>query len=349
MSGLLKSCKRAAFLTLKGTGTMALLRNSAWRTARLPILCYHGIAIDDEHHWDPTLFMSTSTFERRLRFLRDGGYNVVTLSEGLLRLREGRLEPKTVVMTFDDGNHDFFTRALPALKRFGFPATVYLTTYYCDFRAPVFSVYCSYLLWKGGTHSMEVAGRMFGAQLPLDFTTPAGRGHVLAAINQRAAERGWTAEDKAEIGRELAAQLKLDATAISRAGILQLMTPAEVAECGASGIEIELHTHRHRTPNDEALFRREIRDNRQRILQITGRNPTHFCYPSGVCAPEFLPWLRGEGVESATTCKIGIATQESEALLLPRVVDTSDLNDTEFEAAVSGIAGLRPRWWPAAD
>ena len=140
MSGLLKFCKRGAFRTLKGAGAMALLQRTAHpRTRRLPILCYHGIAVDDEDRWDPALFMSQSTFERRMRLLREGRYHVVTLTEGLRRLREGRLAPRSVAITFDDGNHDFFTRALPVLKRYGLPATVYLTSF-CDFRAPVFSV-----------------------------------------------------------------------------------------------------------------------------------------------------------------------------------------------------------------
>src|SRR5665213_2942796 len=125
LSPLLKFGKRALFTTLKGTGILSVVRNSAWRAARLPILCYHGIAIDDEDRWDPSLYMSQSTFEGRMRLLKEGGYNVVTLREGIRRLYEGSLAPRTVVITFDDGNHDFYALALPVLRRSGFPATVY--------------------------------------------------------------------------------------------------------------------------------------------------------------------------------------------------------------------------------
>jgi peptidoglycan/xylan/chitin deacetylase (PgdA/CDA1 family) len=335
LSSLPKLGKRAALGILKGAGALRSIRNSAWRTARLPILYYHGIAMDDEDQWDPSLFMSLRAFEGRMKLLKEGGYNVLNLREGVRRLCEGSLEPRTVVITFDDGLHDFHAQALSVLLRFGFPATVYLTTFYCDFNRPVFPVFCSYLLWKAGAKA-ALGAELVGVQEPLDFASEAGRAAVLAAINSRALELKWTAAEKDEVALDLAHKLDVDFETIRAKRILHLMTPSEVSQCAAAGIDIELHTHRHRTPADESLFIREIRDNRDRVRQITGRNPVHFCYPSGVYSREFLPWLRAEGVETATTCENGLAEMTSDPLLLPRVVDTSNLSDLEFEACVSG-------------
>ena len=337
MSSLRKACKRALFSTLKRVGIVSLIRNSAWRSARLPILCYHGIAIDDEDQWDPSLYMPQHTFEGRMRFLKEGGYNVVPLREGLRRLYKGSLAPRTVVITFDDGNHDFHARALPVLRRYGFPATVYLTTFYCDFNRPVFAVFCSYLLWKAGANAARGA-ELVGVHTPLDFASAEGRLAVLDAINKCALKQGWTAQDKDGIAGELESRLEVDGEAIRRKRILHLMTPPEVSECAAAGVDIELHTHRHRTPDDSNLFIREIRDNRNSIEEITHGHPVHFCYPSGVYRSEFLPWLRSEGVESATTCENGLAARTSDPLLLPRIVDTTSLDELEFEACVSGAA-----------
>jgi peptidoglycan/xylan/chitin deacetylase (PgdA/CDA1 family) len=107
-------------------------------------------------------------------------------------------------------------------------------------------------------------------------------------------------------------------------------------------MDIQLHTHRHRTPSDRTLFLREIEDNRKRIEAMTGSRPTQFCYPSGAYEEAFLPWLREAGVESATTCDPGIATRSSEPLLLPRLVDSSTLSPVEFEGWLAGVADMLP-------
>ena len=106
------------------------------------------------------------------------------------------------------------------------------------------------------------------------------------------------------------------------------------------GVDVQLHTHRHRTPEDEVLFRREIHENRERIQALVSKSATHFCYPSGVYRPMFLRWLAQEQVVSATTCDAGLATRESEMLLIPRYVDTQKQTAIDFESWVSGVGDL---------
>jgi peptidoglycan/xylan/chitin deacetylase (PgdA/CDA1 family) len=72
-----------------------------------------------------------------------------------------------------------------------------------------------------------------------------------------------------------------------------------VQEIARNGVDVQLHAHRHRTPEDEVLFREEIQENRSRIRELTATEPIQFCYPSGVYSPAFLPWLRTERVVSA--------------------------------------------------
>ena len=118
------------------------------------------------------------------------------------------------------------------------------------------------------------------------------------------------------------------------------MTRDEAAEVARDGIDVELHTHRHRTPNDHALFLREIADNRARIERIRDGVARHFCYPSGVYRAEFLPWLREAGVTTATTCDPGLASPRSDPLLLPRLVDTSFLSPLDVEGWMTGMSAF---------
>ena len=66
--------------------------------------------------------------QRRLEVLRRLDCSVLPLGEALARLYRGELPPRAVALTFDDGYFDFKARALPLLRRFGYPATVYVTT-----------------------------------------------------------------------------------------------------------------------------------------------------------------------------------------------------------------------------
>jgi peptidoglycan/xylan/chitin deacetylase (PgdA/CDA1 family) len=148
---------------------------------------------------------------------------------------------------------------------------------------------------------------------------------------------------KDELAQQLAEGLGFNYQQLRAQRILQLMRPEEIQELSAEGVDFELHTHRHRTPEDEALFRKELRDNRKRLEEITGQPATHFCYPSGVYRREYLPWLHQEGVVSATTCEPGLATQTSDMMLLPRLIDTSFKTPVEFDSWLSGTGPLLAR------
>jgi hypothetical protein len=123
---------------------------------------------------------------------------------------------------------------------------------------------------------------------------------------------------------------------------LQLMTPEEVSRLPSDLVQVELHTHRHWTPNDEATFRRELEENSNVIQDLTGRVPQHFCYPSGRARRQLLPWLRDAGVISATTCVPGLASTRQDPLLLPRLVDTSHTPTETFVGWVTGVAARLP-------
>jgi len=322
-------------------GLLSNVRDSAWRQRRLLILCYHSISIDDEHEWSGAYSMSPAMLESRFRMLRDGGYNVLPLTEAVQRLYEGTLPPRSVVLTFDDGMFDFHARAWPLLQEFGFPATVYLTTYYSDYDQPIFGLLCSYLLWRARTRMPQPdVTPLFGTPMPWQLSDGPGRARAKRDILAHADREQMTAQERTAWAERLADLLGVDYEAIRAKRMLTVMTRDEAAEIAREGIDIELHTHRHRTPNDRALFLREISDNRERIERIRDGVARHFCYPSGVYRPEFLPWLREAGVNTATTCDPGLASPRSDPLLLPRLVDTSFLSPLDVEGWMTGMSGF---------
>jgi hypothetical protein len=99
-------------------------------------------------------------------------------------------------------------------------------------------------------------------------------------------------------------------------------------------------------PIEEGAFEREIADNRAEISGITSKSDheiAHFCYPSGVTHPSFAGWLGALGVRTATTCFPGIASADSDPLLLPRLIDTVNVSELEFEGWLTGASAFLPR------
>jgi peptidoglycan/xylan/chitin deacetylase (PgdA/CDA1 family) len=339
---MLNTAKRVTLEISRSLGVYHRAASSRWRRERLMILCYHSVALEREHEWRPTLFFRAEALARRFELLRRGGYNVLPLGEAVERLYAGDLPEKSGVITFDDGTYDFHSLAYPMLREFGFPATVYLTSYYASKGVPVFPVFVDYLLWKQEGRTVP-ADRLLGAGASLDLRTPGSRAAAVRGLVEYADREGMTAPERDDFARSLATMLGDDADALWGKRVLQIMSPEEVAEVARGGVDVQLHTHRHRSPVDEALYRREIRENREAIVGMTGVEPRHFCYPSGAYRPEFVEWLAGEGVVSATTTERGIATRASHPLLLPRLVDTSAVPEVEFEGWLAGAAALVPR------
>lgn len=322
-------------------GSFRVVGGAEWRRRRLLILCYHGVALDDEHEWRPSLYMTESQLRARFELLRAGGYEVLPLGRALERLAERSLPRRAVVLTFDDGGYDFYLRASPLLREYGFPATVYLSTYYSQRRVPVFPIFCSYLLWKH-------RGRVQGVNVPglpssLDLTAESKRCDTLEDLAGFARTCRLRDEQKQSLARGLAEALDLDYETLIHKRVMQLMDAEEVTELAGEGVDFQLHTHRHRSPVAEADYRMEIRENRNAIRRMTGVDPTHFCYPSGCVRPEFEGWLTSEGILSATTCRPGMAHADTNPFRLPRLVDHAGLSAVEFEAWLTGCAEILPR------
>ena len=337
-----KLLRHAALTAAKSVGVSGLVKGSDWRRQRLLILCYHGISLEDEHQWRPQLYISPQKLERRLEVLRREKCAVLPLEEALERLYRNDLPPRSVTLTFDDGAYDFYARALPRLKQHGFPATVYLTSYYSQLQRPIFGLVCSYMLWKARDR-VPIDLREFGIARPVDSGSAKARERAESELARWIDRQNLSGQQKDQIAASLAVRLGIDYRELCAKRILHVMNRQEIGQLADAGVDVQLHTHRHRTPLDEGLFRREIQDNRAYVASFVRGVRKHFCYPSGAYRPEFLTWLAGENIVSATTCDTGFASAQSNLLLLPRLVDTMVRTDLEFESWVTGVGSFLSR------
>lgn len=335
--------KRAILTLSNHSGLSGLIGRSRWRRGRLLILCYHGVSLRDEHKWNPQLYMSPATLAARFDSLRRTGCNVLPLGEAIDRLYGRDLPERAVALTFDDGYFDFVQQAYPLLRQHGFPATVYLATLRSDHNHPIANLMLPYVLWLKRHTMLDGRGLPGLEEGSWPLRTGRQRAIVCDRVTANAQRRKLSPTMKDDVVRQISRRVDMSYDALAEARLLTVMNPAEVADMSARGVDIQLHTHRHRTPAEPDLFVAEIRKNRERIEAMTGIRPVHFCYPSGAYRLTYLDLLRAEGVISATTCERGMGAADVNPLLMPRFVDTEATSATEFEAWLQGAADWMPR------
>jgi peptidoglycan/xylan/chitin deacetylase (PgdA/CDA1 family) len=330
--------KRGLYTTAKWTGMFSASRFLMRR--RLTILGYHGFQYSDEARFRPILFMDPLRFERRLDTIARGHYSVLPLEEGVRRLRDGTLPANAVVITIDDGFFSVLDKAAPVLHKYGFPATLYVTSYYVTKGTPIFRLVIQYLFWKTAHRSYQPLDRPWSPNRTVDLTdAQAAREAVWQII--RYGETHCNEDQRQDICAEVALALGLDFDTIRAGRGLTLMTPDELRKLEDFGVEVQLHTHRHIfPPNDTEQAREELRLNRKILEGLLDRPLRHFCYPSGVWEHNNMPMLAEEGIASATTCEPGMNEGNTDPLALYRILDQDDLPDIEFEAELAGFCEL---------
>lgn len=328
---------RSAILQgVKATGGFAIANYLARKGVR--ILCYHGFSFDDEHRFRPKLFMTARTFEQRLHWLREQRYEPVSLQTAVARIRADEITGRELVITIDDGFFSVKAIGWPLLQKYGFPATLYVTTYYTQHANPIFRLAIQYMVWRTKREVLDLT----------HFDPPLSMGERMIPLKPAVSEHGlWKLIDAAESeldesGRvQLAAhvgrQLDVDYGELRESRRLNLVSSTELAELSASGLDVQLHTHRHRLPSDAAGIRREIADNRRVLQRLTSEPLTHLCYPSGIWDVAYWPALQAEGIETATTCDPGLNYGVTPLLGLRRFLDSEDLAMLDLEAELSGF------------
>jgi len=315
------------------SGLNGAVLSSGWRARRLLIICWHQVSLDDEHVWSPSLCVSPHTFRSRLELLRSTRCNVMPLDEALEGVRSGRLPERAVALTLDDGESSVYLRAWPMLREFGYPATLYWTTYYSIRPYAVFDPMLSYLLWKGRGRHLHLEDPPLNVRLESERD----RFGVFRSIYHAAKTGGWTAAAKEDFLVRLGGQLGVDYGDIKKKRILHMISPEEAATMSAEGLDLQLHTHRHRVPRDASQPANELQDNVRIIEGAGARRPAHFCYPSGSYTPDLEFWLRDNGVVSAATCEPGLVQRRTNPYFLPRMLDQESLGPVEFKAWLSGL------------
>jgi len=324
--------KQGVLTMLRAAGLFAL---SARLTASsLRILGYHGLWTLPGRPFGENLFMDVDHFHERMRWLSEAGYPVLDLDEAVKLLAAGRLPPRAVVITIDDGWRSTYSHMLPVLEEFRLPATLYLSTWYADRTLPVLNVALAFLIGRTRMETIDLSGIAPGLE---GVARPEEEGRVaLSARIFEAIDRLPVADRQPAFDRIVD---RAGADPAVLASQFCYMTAGEIRDASRRGLRIELHTHRHRSVTRHlGEMASEIDENRAALRRAgAGQHFEHFCYPGGYYQPEVEPVLVERGILSATLADRGLNPPGSHLLRLRRLLDGPRVSQVEFEAWLAGM------------
>ena len=112
-------------LLITGLKGLATLTSNRREQGKLLILIYHRV-LDGPDFMRPTEVDRTQ-FDWQMELVANY-FNPLSLDNGLTLMAEGKLPPRAVCITFDDGYADNLTNAVPILKKHNLTATFFIAT-----------------------------------------------------------------------------------------------------------------------------------------------------------------------------------------------------------------------------
>ena len=324
------------FFLAKWVGCFYLSRIATRKKIR--ILCYHNFGTSDEVDWHPQLFIHSKTFSRRMQYLKRKGYEVASLRQAVDGLANDASGNANIVITIDDGWYGIMEHAHPILSEMKFPYTVYVTSYYSIADAPVFNLVIPFLFFK----SVEGSVDFCELNVPGVGITAISKERTIKETIRKIIEYGEKkdARIRQQLVDGVAKILGVDINDITRRKLFYVMTPEELKSLSEQGVDLQLHTHRHRWPDNKGDAFEELKLNRKLLFSVQSNETEHFCYPSGYYTKRQFPYLKEAGIKSAVTCKPGLNHKDTNKYELRRFLDGENISQIEFEAEITGFSDL---------
>ena len=277
-----------------------------WRgPGSLVVLMYHRVLPPDSparRTEQPGMYVSPQTFDLHLRELKRR-FELVHLEEWLQRAQQGASLPRLAcAITFDDGWRDNYEFALPALEKYGVPATIFLVSGYIG---------TTYQFWPN--RLMNLLLKSFAEPGSVNFPEPLSR--IARPVLARAATRGELSAEDADAVVQAAkgwgeeevrclVETAARSCGESRDGG-EILDREQILKMGSTGlVRFGSHTATHfrlggRVPPQD--LEREIVGSRTALHDLCGQAINLFCYPNGETSAEAIDLVRRHYLGAVTT------------------------------------------------
>ena len=299
-SGLLRLlvASRASALISKNEYRCAILYYHRIGTGGVPV--YNGIPAE--------------IFEGQVKFLRQN-YRILSLGDFCQELELEKSAPPAVVITFDDGYLGTYTEALPILKKYNVPATVYLTAGCIETGEIAWydKVFLAFQVFQGDSVEIELDSQI--QRFPLGSR----RSRLGAAMKLIRRLRQLPNGERVAFCRDFEKRFSLPKSDTTG----RMLTWEHIREMQKLGISFGGHTMTH--PSVSMLSEREaeieLGESKALAESRLGRPVVDFAYPFGnleSCGTSTTALLRTYGYRSATTTVEGANSIGADPFLLRR-------------------------------
>ncbi len=275
---------------------------------RLSILIYHRVlpGHDPMRPNEPTI----AEFDWQMRLLRDN-FNPLPLVEAVERLRTGTLPNRAVCVTFDDGYADNELHALPILRKYAIPATVFVSTGFLN----------GGRMWNDSV--IEICRNFDGDKLDLSELDLGC--HSMDSIAMRLAAVDSIIHRIKHFDPDIRAALvhEIEKRVTALPDDLML-TDTQIQSLARNGVTIGAHTVNHPIlcSVSSEIARREIQDSKVYLEELLQQQIEVFAYPNGKPGldyrEEHRDMVKEMGFKVAVSTHWGVSTNQSDTFQLPR-------------------------------
>lgn len=285
------------------------LVSPAGSRGRLSILIYHRVLAQA----DPLApdVPDARAFEMQMRWVR-AWFNVMPLRRAVDLLYAGRIPPRALAITFDDGYADNEEIAAPILRRLGMSATFFISTGYLD----------GGCMWND--RIIEAVRTCRRDSLDLGWIGLEGIELTSQVFRQRAVGTILERIKHLPPAERSAAVERIESLAGTRTRPVLMMATDQVRRLRSQGMEIGAHTVTHPilTRLDDRSARDEMLRGKQHLEDLLDEAVELFAYPNGAPGRDYAAAhvaIAAEcGFRAAVSTAWGAASMRSDPFQLPR-------------------------------
>jgi len=327
---------RAGLGALYFTGAHHLLRPIFAGVGAIFMLHHVRPSRDAEFQPNRHLEVAPEFLGALLAHLRSRNVDIISMDEVHQRLVQRNFSRRFAAFTLDDGYRDNRDFALPVMRQFDAPFTVYVTSDFAEGTGTLWWIELEMAIARASSIETEIGG----VAVRLDTSTPLAKQAAFDRLHDWLRSLPGEHDIQREIGRLCGA----DQGAICRELCLSWDQLKPFAGDPLVTIGAHTITHCNLARQNEEIASQEMAVGRARIEQALQCPVLHLAYPYGdkdaAGAREFA-LARAAGFKTAVTTRPGMVFPESAAHLtaLPRVSLNGNYQDTRiFPVLTSGTA-----------